>query len=120
MNLVHSQHFSSVFEGYLGLGLGNMHGPKMVILVNPILRGIKSNLFYAGGGRHICPPMISREKKFFAQFLLHTKTTTQNRVTHKKTDPYLKKQNNGGRFKIAQCNMTGRFSSIFAFFTSSH
>ena len=57
--------------------------------LNPILRGIKSNLFYAGG--HISPPMISRKKKFFAQFLLHTKTTTHNTVTHKKTGPYLKK-----------------------------
>ena len=31
-----------------------------------------------------------------------------------------KKQKNGGRFKIAECNMTGRISSIFAFFTSLH
>ena len=31
---------------------------------NPILRGIKSKLFYAGVGIY-APPMISREKKFF-------------------------------------------------------
>ena len=38
----------------------------LAITFNPILRGIKSNLCHAGGwGRHICPPMISREKKGF-------------------------------------------------------
>ena len=83
--------------------------------LNPILRGIKSNLFYAGGGIY-APPMISRKKKFFAQFLLHTQTTTQNRVTHQKPGLYLEKQKNGGRFKIAVCNMTGRISSIFCIF----
>ena len=82
---------------------------------NPILRGIKSNLFYAGGGIY-APPMISRKKKFFAQFLLHTQTTIQNRVTHQKPGLYLEKQKNGGRFKIVRCNMTGRISSIFCIF----
>ena len=55
---------------------------------NPILHGINSNLFYTGGGIY-APPMISR-KLFFTQFLLHTQTATQNRVTHKKIGLYLK------------------------------
>ena len=58
-------------------------------------------------GAYMPPPMISRKKKFFAQFLLHTQTTTQNRVTHQKPGLYLEQQKNGGRFKIAECNMTG-------------
>ena len=68
------------------------------------------------GGGHICPPYDFQEKKFFAQFLLHTQTTTQNRVTHQKPGLYLEKQKNGGRFKIAVCNMTRRISSIFCIF----
>ena len=60
--------------------------------------------------------MISRKIKIFAQFLLHTQTTTQNRVTHEKLGLYLEKQKIGGRFKIAVCNMTGRISSIFCIF----
>ena len=62
------------------------------------------------------PPMISRKKKVFGQFLLHTLRATKNRVTHRKAGLYLKKQKNGGRFKIAECNMTGRISSIFCIF----
>ena len=69
--------------------------------------------YFTRGGGIYAPPMISRKKKFFAQFLLHTQTTTQNRVTHQKPGLYLEKQKNGGRFKIAVCNMTGRISSIF-------
>ena len=61
----------------------------------------KSNIFYAGGGIY-APPMISRKKKFFAQFLLNTQTTTQNRVTHQKPGLYLEKQKNGSRFKITE------------------
>ena len=68
----------------------------------------------------ICPPMISREKKFLAQFLLQTQKTTQNRVTHRKPGLYLKKQKNGGRFKIAEWDMLDEFRQYFAFFTSSH
>ena len=71
--------------------------------------------YFTRGGGIYAPPMISRKKKFFAQFLLHTQTTTQNRVTLQKPGPYLQKQKNGVRFKIAECNMTGRISSIFAF-----
>ena len=69
-----------------------------------------------GGGGIYAPPMISRKKKVFAQFLLHTLRATKNRVTHQKAGLYLKKQKNGGRFKIAVCNMTGRISSIFCIF----
>ena len=60
--------------------------------------------------------MISREKKVFVQFLLHTTSTTKNRLTRQKVGLYLKKQKNGGRFNIAECNMTGRISSIFCIF----
>ena len=65
------------------------------------------------------PPMISREKKtffiIFAQFLLHTQTTTQNRVPHQ-NQLSTSKNKNGGRFKIAVGDMTGGVSSIFCIF----
>ena len=80
---------------------------------NPFLRGIKSNLFYAGGWGDICPPIISREKKFFAQFLLHTQTNTQNRVTHQKPGLYLV-------LKSPSVIWPEEFRQYFAFFTSSH
>merc|ERR1711873_103869 len=66
-----------------------------------------------GGGGIYAPSMISRKKKVFAQFLLHTLRATKNRVTHQKAGLYLKKQKIGGRFKIAVCNRSGRISSIF-------
>ena len=65
------------------------------------------------------PPMISRGKKtffiIFAQFLLHTQTTTQNRVPHQ-NQLSTSKNKNGGRFKIAVGDMTGGVSSIFCIF----
>ena len=52
-------------------------------IINPIPRGgLWYNLFHAGGG-DICP-LWFLGKKGFAQFLLHTHRTTQNKVTHKK------------------------------------
>ena len=83
--------------------------------VNPIPRGLKYNLFHAGRGIY-APPMIYKKKKVFVQFLLHTPSTTKNRVTRQREGLYLKKQKNGGRFKIDECNMTGRISSIFCIF----
>ena len=85
--------------------------------LNPIPRGLWYNLFHAGGGAYMPPLWFLGKKKVFAQFLLHTLRATKNRVTHQKAGLYLKKkQNNGGRFKIAVCNMTGRISSIFCIF----
>ena len=44
-------------------------------------------------GGEICPPPYDfYEKKFFAQFLLHTQSNTQNRVTHQKPGLYFEKQ----------------------------
>ena len=75
-----------------------------------------SDTTYSTRGGIYAPPMISRKKKVFVQFLLHTPSTTKNRLTRQKVGLYLKKQKNGGRFNIAECNMTGRISSIFCIF----
>jgi len=64
--------------------------------------------------------MISREKKIFAQFLLDTQRTTQNRDKEKNLGLYLKKQKNGAGFKIAEWDMEENFHQYFALFTSSH
>ena len=51
-------------------------------------------LFHAGSDTTYSPPIISRKKKVFAQFLLHTPRAIKNRVTHQKAGLYLKKQKN--------------------------
>ena len=56
----------------------------------------------------ICPPLIS------AEFLLHTKTTTQNRLTHKKPDLYLKKK--WRPFQYHRVRYAGKILSIFCIF----
>ena len=84
---------------------------------NPILRGIKSNLYKGGQGRvAYMPPLWFLGKKVFCPIPFAHSNNYQNRVTHQKPGLYLEKQKNGGRFKIAVCNMTGGISSIFCIF----
>ena len=67
-----------------------------------------SDTTYSMGGIY-APSMISRKKGFRPIPFAHPKS-------YQKAGLYLKIQKNGGRFKIAVCNMTGRISSIFCIF----
>ena len=85
--------------------------------INPILRGIKSNLFYAESNpTYYAPLWFLKKKSFFAQFLLHTQTTTHNRVTHKKNRSLPQKTKKWVPFQNRQVKYAGRISSIFCIF----
>ena len=88
--------------------------------LNPILRKIKSNLFYAGWGAYMSPLWFLEKKSFLPNSFCIPKQlpkiglhTEKNRFLHQKPK-------NGVRFKIAEWDMLEEFHQYFAFFTSSH
>ena len=85
------------------------------ILINSTPCGLWYNLFHAGVGIY-AHPMISREKKVFAEFILNTQSTTKIGLHTKKQVSISINKKNGGRFKIWWVRLGGVISSIFCIF----
>ena len=88
---------------------------------NPILRGIKSNLFYAGGGGAYMPPLWFLGKKSFLPNSFCTLKQLPKIGLHTKNQVSTSKNKKmSAVLKSPSVIWPEEFCQYFAFFTSSH